>query len=982
MGEAPFGTDIPKVKWDEGSLTALREIGPIFLMEDRPALERIYQEYSLKWSQTGVPLFGHISIMSVRLMMYMEVKPPNGFHFKPLDYLKYSLEFGPAFAKLLKSVRQAAAIKTLSTRFTRKAEESFDALINNDLKITIDLSKDWDYDSFLNERYLIDYVEEGSDLPWAFEPLETNRATLDKFREAARLMLSEYKLDDINVPGPVEYGSWISDSITPTDDGPRVNRSLMRDLARRGSIDDLTSIDLNEPMIFNRSLVPVGPANLRDTWQCYPRTLFTVKRISFLLRQIVDNLPNSAMASPYKAIARRKVLKQDDVTYLMFDYRKCGLTVNRELITILGEELEYLYPGKGFEEMSKFRNVELRNLGEVLHPVRGVGLGNCNEGITLLQCVVGYMFKRVAGIDSIFFNDDGVFVLRESIFRRFTQIGTLLMDIGLILNLKKTILSDCNIFCEDYIVSDRKIVDYSKLQLSILPYAACFFQTNIAAAKSLFYSIERGNIGRRVDAKHLLPDLVRLYGIEFHESEIRWPFEIGGWSYLSNTSVNNVLEFIFHPQRFLTTDRERGSIPFISEWIHYLISREELTKLLRLKGRIPFRGFVENPFKDSSLNSPQSEDVEEILRLLGLPTNEQVKLERDSLYNFRGLKNAKPNIKIGLARLRLISRKKTWVAFKAYRKNVRKTYWRTWHDVMQVLNYMKGGDTLPSYYLPPTFLIEGWKESSSSRKRGRYLVPRPKQARGTKSREGMNSLLESVYQKQWRAGSDYYAAYDFFIASRDRSIISDIDLRLPEEEYIPPDYIYLFLPSKRYALILLYSIYGKIPTVWSQSGSTRLLFSNAINALEKIFPMHCHAWRKIRLRFEKANAGPLFREILRSLSINTESESLLVLGMLKDELESFILEKSLIRKEIRTGDVAEEQFMFFDENDSLADELLGERNEDDLYSDFENEYIEASEASSMDDDLPPDYVGDEYEYDEFDELDRISLHSAVSLLRE
>lgn len=994
MGVSPFGSLIPKVKFGEECLNILSEIGPTFLKEEPEALQEIFEEYSRLWSEKRIPLHGQIAQMSVRLYLYSQLKPGNGFHFRALDYLKYSLMYGPAFAELLKSVRQAAMIKTLSTRLTRKNLESFEDIINNDLKIDINLDQEWDYDSFLNERYLIDFTEEGSDLPWAFEPLDIDARSLIDFRDAAACMLKDYKIPEIHVPTSVEYGSWISDSITQTDDGPRVNRSLLRDLARSGDMEELTAITPEKPMRFRRVLVPVGPANLRDTWQCYPDTLFAVKRISFLLRQVLDNLPHSAMALPYKAIQRRKILKQENATYLMFDYKKCGLTVNRQLITILGEELEYLYPGKGFEEIRRFSNVQLENLEATLFPPRGVGLGNCNEGVTLIQCVVGYMFKKIAGIDSVFFNDDGVFVLTEQIFRRFTQIGTMLKNLGLILNLKKTLLSDCNIFCEDYIVSDRKTVDFSKSQLSILPYAACFFQPNIAAAKSLFYSLERGNIGRQIDASNLLSSLVQRYGIEFHESEICWPFELGGWAYFGRTSVNEVLEFVFHPQRFLTTDRERGSIPFIAEWVHYLVSHNELTKLLRLKGRIPFRGFVENPFKDSSLRAPQSDDVVEILKLLGLSSNQEIKEERDSLYNFRGLKNAKPHIKIGLINQRLYARRSIWRSFKAFRVNNRKTFWRTWHDVMTVLNFMKGGDTLPSYYLPPSFLIEGWLDPCRARKRGRYLIPKPKKTLGSRSREGFNALLESSFQGQWRAGSDYYAAYDYFIASRDRSIISNIDLYVPEEEYAPPDYVYLFLPSKRYAIILLYSIYKKIPTKWRSYTSPALLFSRAINPLEKIFPSHARAWRKIRMRYEKIGASQEFREILKSIDILSEDESKLVLQMLHDEYHILAEEKESDRL-LKRGSIdheTSELLIHFEENESLAGELLGARDEADLVSDFENEFDEYEYYPSdndlpedflppEDDVLPPDFLGEEYEYDEFSELDRISVCSAVSSLR-
>lgn len=982
LGQEPFTTELVKVEHSDLCLTELDSMNPDLVIGDQEAMDRIYLKYTTKFSEEGNALFGHIAILALRIKMYMELEPPNGFHFRPADYLYYSLRYGPSFAELLKKIRQAAAITTLSSRLTQDTLKYVEELKNNDLKIAVNLEQKWDYDSFLNERFLIDFIETGSDLPWAFEPLEENVDSLDSFREAARSMLRTFKVRDIEVPGPEVMGTWINDSITPTDDGAKVNRTLLREYARDKRMEELTSIRPDEPMKFKRSLVPVGPANLRDTWQCKPSTLFAVKRISFLLRQVLEDIPYSAMGRPYKVIQRRKILKRDNVQYLMFDYKKCGLTVNRNLICILADELSILYPGKGFEEMKRFANIELQNGTETLHPIRGVGLGNCNEGVTLIQCVVGHIFKKMFDIDSIFFNDDGVFVLPEKlVYRRFTQIGTFLKGIGMILNLKKTIISDCNIFCEDYIIAEDKEVDYSKTQLSILPFAQCFFERNIVTAKSLFNSLQRGLIGKRVESDSLLPSLVNLYGFEFHKEEVFWPFEIGGWKYLGNTSCNEVVTFIFGPGRYMTSCSAQGAIPITKEWCHYLVNHDKLTGLVRAKGNIPYRGFVENPFKDPLLKAPQSELAEEFLHSLGLETNQEKICQRDDLYNYRGLKNAKPRIRRGLADKRLQTRKSIWRSFKLFRLRVRNTFYPSWYDIITVLNYMRRGDTLPMYYTPPVCLIDGWKPFSSSRKKGRYMIPRVDQRRGNGSQEGFNFLTESVIAGHWKMGSDLYAGYDYFISSRDRSIISDIDLHVPQEEYIPPDYIYLFLPSKRYALIILNSIFKMNPSHWVDMGPVQTDISKVINPLETIFPQHHNAWKRIRRSYEKHNASANLREILLNLSIMGEDESLLILSMLREELNSILEERRASRKTEEPPDIPPEIYIL-DEDDALADQLLGERDELDLIDEFEEEFEYGSDAPTFEDDPFPTYLGDEEEFDEFYELDRISVHSAVSLPRE
>jgi hypothetical protein len=966
-----------KLPHNQECLNKLDEISHLLLRGDE-VIPQIWKRELRKYLETKNQVSGHLALLALRLIVYEEVKPVNGKHFRSVDYIRYSLQYGPSFAELLKKIRGAATIKTLASRTIIDNTKYFDEILNNDLQIIIDLDRKWDYDSFLNERFLIDYIDEASDLHWSFQPVEEDNDILESFRMAARDLIESYKINDIEVPGNDQYATWINDSVTPSEEGQKINRTLMRELAKTGKIPSLMEPSKDRPMRFKRSIVPVGPANIRDTWQCYPDTLFSVKRISFLLRQVLDPIPYSAMGHPLKVTKRRKLLKKKDSQYLMFDYKKCGLTVNRKLLEILAEELEAVYPGKGMDEMLRFRNINLEQEDVTLHPLRGVGLGNCNEGVTLIQCVVGHMVKHKFGTNSIFFNDDGVFEIGDNLYRQFSWIGTILSGLGMILNMKKTFISRNNIFCEDYEIIDKEKFDYSKTQLSLVPFSNCFFSETIGSAKALFSSIKQGLIGKKIETDNFLSSLVDFYGYEFHKSERLWPFEIGGWQYFSETSLNEVLEFTFSTERFMPTCESKSFIPFIREWIHYLINHHKISKLLSKRGNIPYRSFVENPFQNPRYKSPQSEEVKGLLAKIGLQTNLQMKEGLDELYNHRGLKNAKPKIKSALARQRHSSRLNIWRSFIAYNKRIRDRFYPSWSNIMKVMNFMKGDSNLPSYYLPPSILVEGWKESYPSRKRGRYYIPKPGIKLKKNDFEGRNILLESASQGRFKKGSDIYAGKYEMLSSRERPIFSDIDLIEPGDMIYPPDYIYLFCPTKQIATTILYSKYGKVPHKWILEDTPENALKKYLNPLEEIFPFRANLWRRVKREYNKYNLNQVLRDALRLVEIDSEEDCDILFRELRVLLEEEILkpkpEKKILDSE---GDPFELNYIRIDEQ--LSSQMIGETNMDDLIDAYDEEPDDFYYSSGED-----FYVGEddiEENFEEMENLDRISFFSAVPLER-
>jgi len=667
------------------------------------SLEVFFDKISEIREEDDSLILSHIHRLTLSLILFSKIQSPNGPAFDIRLYIEYSLRYGPEFANWLKDVRQAMMIHSLSTRKIKDNESFIAEVRNNRYGIVLDKPR-YDYDSFLNEQYLIPFTEEANDFEWAFRPISVNEQWYDNFRSAAKCLFNDFKLERVHQPSQDVLATWITDSVTISDNKPILNRSLMRDLSAKGELLQLYEDSRKSGFNFKRSSVFVGPANARDTWQCDLPSLFKVKRIAELLKQVCDRLPNSAMASSDKAWKRRRELRKAS-NFLMFDYKKCGLTVNRRLLVIIGEELDRIYPGSGFSELCHFEHVNVMN-GEILHkPIRGVGLGNCNEGITLIQCVIGYMLSQAFKINSIFFNDDGVFWSEGEVYIPFSRIYSGISNLGMIINLKKTMISDCNVFCEDYYIHDREIISYSKTQSIILPFANVWFKPTIAGAKSLYYDLERGLIGRGVNVKAFIPSIYRWWGFEFHKSEYWWPFEFGGWQYYGDTNINECLNLLFDTRPYI--DRHQAiDLELFRTWTAYLFSHQEIGKMLRGKGNISYNTFVPNPFIRKEYNSGQSELVLRICRELALQTLKDRKDQLNDLYNKRGMKNAKPRIKLGSEKKLLSHRMSIWRKYKQsvdmYSERVKST--EAW--VFRAVHYIRENEVTPMMYSIPPFLIE------------------------------------------------------------------------------------------------------------------------------------------------------------------------------------------------------------------------------------------------------------------------------------
>jgi hypothetical protein len=789
----------------------------------------------------------HVQRLVLKLILYSQTNPPNGFALDPRDYVRFNLLHGPSFANWLKKARQAMMIKSLSDTLIEDNKSFIKEIEENEYGIPLEAER-YDYDSFFHEQHLLRFMEDADDLSWAFKEVEENEAWYSLFRNAARTMLERYKIHQVDQCDQDEMATWISDSITINDGGPILNRKLMRQFAIEGRTEEEISLSRSQQYFrFKRKSVYVAPGNVRDTWQCYPRTLFKVKRISHLLRQILNPLPNSAMADPKKAWHRRKKIHNADHMYFHFDYKKCGLTVNRKLLTILGEELEYVYPGQGFDELCHFENVIVENGKSELHPLRGVGLGNCNEGITLIQCTIGYILNEVRHLSGVFFNDDGVFAGPfDEIQRSFGWILTAIKNLGMIINLKKSFVSRCNVFCEDYFIS-KDNMSYEKIQSLIIPFSEIFFVSNISRAKVLCSDLCRNLIGRRINI-NLFNSFVTWWGYEFHPSEEWWPFEFGGWRRYGRTSINECLNVIYYPTEFCPKEME-GTTPFFKEWAYYLITSEKVREICRYRGNVRYRKFVPNPFISSDLLYPHSDQTEEWIEKLGIQSNEAKLKTLHDLYNVRGMKNAKPMIKLGKANKLQKLRQAIWRSFKRFRSHHDRAVFQGHpSEVLNILQYLRGNEISPQMYEPPRWTITRWEDLTDTNydSVGRVLFPDNYKV-GKGDSLSMFKAMESVTNGYLLEGARPDKLRRYNQQLENRPIISDDRFKCPHGS-IPSLglWIKLFFGKRKFAMIYYASRYNRYPIGTVDLPYSRDLERVLKDSIRSIFPnAYKRYWRLV-----------------------------------------------------------------------------------------------------------------------------------------
>jgi len=473
----------------------------------------------------------------------------------------------------------------------------------------------------------------------------------------------------------------------------------------------------------------------------------------------------------------------------MLDYKKCGLTVNRRLLSIIGETLYKQYQDEDFLLLKKFETCKVFDENEV-RTRRGTGLGNCNEGITILQCILGHLFKKMFDCNSIFFNDDGVIQIPKNLVKRnLVRIITFVRSIGMVVNLKKTFLSHSNVFCEDYNINAGDF-SYHKKQLLVLGFSSVFFQKTLYQAKRLFFSLDRSNRGHQINSDNLLNSLIGFYGYEFFESEYSIPYHIGGWRELSSSNYSLLLDWLYYPEKYALDSISRSQIGLAQSWAYEILLDLEQGGLLSEKSKISYRTKIKSTLERPFEIETTSEYSRIVYEMSGILQKDRLDQQFDDMINYRGLHNAKPKILLGLA---MKEERRRSRLFKK-RSNIPIKFLLSESSLSNVISLLKRLPDSPEHLAAP--LPKGLT-IDSDRGKGHVKVVTSK---GEKEldRPSLNSTLASIEMKRWLPGGLIDLHKRVLTRKRSGYLISDRPIVNPGR-FDLPGWMRLLYPSKRLA---------------------------------------------------------------------------------------------------------------------------------------------------------------------------------------
>jgi hypothetical protein len=894
----------------EGALarSLLKTIGEAFTNEPSELMDlclKLRSEYLKVPSQSTLQL----SMLAGKLALYANLRRGKPQILTPVEYAKYSAELGPVFAEVLKKGKGLATLSTLSKFRLIDLDKKIEEFNDRWGRIfTIDKDRVYSYDEFLNEDNLLFFDDpEVDDIKWANTPLDINEDALYDFRRVLREVLELWKVPDLISPSKSEIAGWTSDSTSfewePTE--RTIHRNIVRDRLRAGHKSPFG--ELTTDFIMRRSIVPVAPANFRDAWEPSFDTLFTIKSISHVMRQVVQPIPYSAMYDANIAYRRKKKLLDKDSLFLMLDYKKSAITIPRQIVTIMGEELERIYPNKEFSFIKYYESLTLYVEGQVYPTKRGVGLGNMNELYTLMQCVFGHFSKRSFNTGSIFFNDDAAYELDRKRFRKqVILILSFIRSVGCILNFSKCVISESTIFCEEYRTTSQ--IDYRKIQLLVLPMLGSLFCPNTAVAKRYLYSIDRGLVGTGMQflTKKMLNILTQVYPAEFGKLDLLLPYHLGGWIDFSSTNFSCVVEYCLDPWQYLTTPNEQGSIPEIRRWIAYHLSDiDKSDSILSSKARISYRGeHILNTEKDFEIFRYQDSLSEYLYGYCGLSTPEEHERTLDDVVNYRGLHNAKPRVKLGLAEKFSKNRYRIYRNFKRFSKERLNLIQCDGLGLNRVLRYIRSMDDSPSYLSFPRRFVKTY-ENVQKGKRNKIVVYKKSNESYSKSltniKKSIAATIDSIRTGQWYYRSDPFIFYDLWRRKKSGYLLSEEGIpNIQGRSYNLPVDFRVFCPNSTLFMREFAVRTGKIPLSWHES--TNLISAYQMYMFKDTFEMVLPTdligeWREIKELYKK-NFYQL-RNILSTMNLKHKKSFKAFLGAARELLKEF---EDYIPPEIETVD--------------------------------------------------------------------------------
>jgi hypothetical protein len=395
--------------------------------------------------------------------------------------------------------------------------------------------------------YLIKWEETSDDIEYMKLPLSPFN---EELMEELRSDIDDCLPDDIEFPTDIEILSEVKTSTTYDLDKGKTIPFYMGRLSPEGTV-------FSQIFKARRSIVPVAPANTRDTVVTTIDTYNSVKKCDLIMARLLDDIDESLVCKSGQVL--RKRLDQASRTpyrpgkqfYWLRDIKKCGLTFPRELIHLVQECLQEKYPERDLSCFNIYRNYSI--FGEDNKPiktVRGYCLGMANNCVTFIQCMIYRMIARripqSINIEGYFGNDDSLVKVTlangddvDSVDAQMIQIidYELLQGLNIITNDKKSFWSWFPIIFEEYGKPEFKKKD-SRLACAL---SSCLLAPDIKYAKLLSSSISQAFWDKGDWINTALRRITDVWGYEYYPEESNYDFSLGGWISLKSEGCSLAL---------------------------------------------------------------------------------------------------------------------------------------------------------------------------------------------------------------------------------------------------------------------------------------------------------------------------------------------------------------------------------------------------------------------------------------------------------
>lgn len=449
-----------------------------------------------------------------------KVKGPS-----PLEMVAWSFFYGPDFAGLWKSAREAKRLEWLGVKTWLDPTP-------NTFSSCIDYSQG--ENGVYHQRFFIFWNEECKDYEYSLEDRDPkNQEALNDLRESAKKLSDQYlkkedfgdEVDLLLESLPVSSSSFLENYGTKRKEW----ESEFFDLYPLKEEDRLKGV---------QSKAPKRPGETRDITIPSPGVLRRCKRINRPLRESIRRV-RSCPVGLNKELCINIMEKhcKEDYHYLR-DFRKIGLTLPKAVIRAFLEGFFHKYPEFKDMAIKFFTETSLQITVDGVQywvPTRsGFHMGFFNEGLTWIQyCVHSIVMASIPikrkHIRFTAFNDDSLISCNNyEILDLYQNIDQDLWDkLNCPLSYNKCGLSKRSfVYLEEVYKENQRFPKDSYFAVGALGGK---FAINIVHAKDYVNAITNSSEEFTIGLKLAIDEVIQYWGVEFYPEEVTMPYLFGGW---------------------------------------------------------------------------------------------------------------------------------------------------------------------------------------------------------------------------------------------------------------------------------------------------------------------------------------------------------------------------------------------------------------------------------------------------------------------